>query len=194
MEQRTYRTWLWTLALLGLLVDQASKYGAFSWLRDQPEYRYTVVEGVFDFVAHHKAGPDGTIVPHVNQGALFGLAQQFQGSANMVFAIISFLAAVLIIVWSIPKSTAKDGALCVALGLILGGTLGNLYDRLFFGGVRDFLDWRYLYDWPVFNIADCCLVIGAGMLLIQAFRAQPQTEEQSTNTSDYAEKTAVAAH
>ncbi len=38
-----------------------------------------------------------------------------------------------------------------------------------FDGVRDFLHWNYLFDWPVFNIADCCLVVGAGLLLLQAF-------------------------
>jgi signal peptidase II len=50
----------------------------------------------------------------------------------------------------------------------LAGTLGNLYDRLVFGGVRDFLHF-YWFQWPVFNVADCCLVCGAGLLLIQAF-------------------------
>jgi lipoprotein signal peptidase len=62
--------------------------------------------------------------------------------------------------------------LCAALGLILAGTLGNLYDRLVFNGVRDFLHWDYFYDWPVFNVADCCLVCGAGLLLLQAFGKQ----------------------
>jgi lipoprotein signal peptidase len=55
------------------------------------------------------------------------------------------------------------------LGLILAGTLGNLYDRILFNGVRDFFHWDYLYNWPVFNVADCCLVVGAGLLLVQAF-------------------------
>ncbi len=59
--------------------------------------------------------------------------------------------------------------MCFALGLILGGTLGNLYDRIVFSGVRDFLWWHKYVDWPVFNIADCCLVCGAALLLIEAF-------------------------
>src|SRR5205823_3497420 len=70
-----------------------------------------------------------------------------------------------------------DRRLCVALGLIFAGTLGNLYDRLFFGGVRDFLHWYYLVDWPVFNLADCCLVVGAGLLLLQAFQSPPTADE-----------------
>ncbi|MGL4422151.1 MAG: signal peptidase II, partial [Gemmataceae bacterium] len=62
---------------------------------------------------------------------------------------------------------ATDRWLSMALGLILGGTLGNFYDRVVFGGVRDFL-YFYKIEWPVFNIADCCLVVGAAILLVQA--------------------------
>jgi lipoprotein signal peptidase len=64
--------------------------------------------------------------------------------------------------------------LCAALGLILAGTLGNLYDRVIFDGVRDFL-YFYWIEWPVFNLADCFLVCGAGLLLLQAFLSQPAT-------------------
>ena len=66
--------------------------------------------------------------------------------------------------------------LMAALGLILGGTVGNLYDRLVFNGVRDFLYFYYI-EWPVFNFADCCLVVGAGLLLVQAIFASRQRSE-----------------
>ena len=58
-----------------------------------------------------------------------------------------------------------------ALGLILGGTAGNLFDRVVFNGVRDWMHF-YWFEWPVFNFADCCLVCGAGLLLLQAFWRQ----------------------
>jgi len=169
---------LWILALVGLAVDQASKYAVFAWLREVPENRATVIPGVFTLVAQQVQGRDG-VEPHVNHGALFGLLQWLGGRANAGFAIISLIAAAAIIVWSSQRSTARDRGLCVALGLILAGTLGNFYDRIVFGGVRDFVHWYYkdVFNWPVFNIADCCLVIGAGLLLIQAFRAQPKPEE-----------------
>src|SRR5262249_48937460 len=99
-----------------------------------------------------------------------------------LFAIVSVAAALAIIYWSSRTLAARDRFLCLALGLILAGTLGNLYDRLVFNGVRDFL-WVFLkngedppqiiFDWPIFNIADCCLVLGAGLLLVQAFFTQP---------------------
>jgi hypothetical protein len=67
--------------------------------------------------------------------------------------------------------------------LILGGTIGNLYDRLVFGGVRDFLYFYYI-EWPVFNFADCCLVVGAGLLLVHAlFGTVPTTEQPASQTA-----------
>src|SRR5207248_1102532 len=115
---------------------------------------------VFSLVAQHEQDAEGNLVPFVNRGALFGWMQGSGLKANTGFAIISLLAAVAILVWIAQRATATDFALCVCLGLILAGTLGNFYDRVMFGGVRDFLHWK-TPDWPVFNIADCCLVIGA---------------------------------
>src|SRR4029077_2279204 len=108
----------------------------------------------------------------VNHGALFSLGGQFKTDANHFFAGVSVLAALGIIVWGARRATATDKWLCAALGLILAGTLGNLYDRVIFGGVRDFLYFYYI-EWPVFNIADCCLVVGAFLLLVQAFLTHP---------------------
>jgi lipoprotein signal peptidase len=181
MPERTYRWLLWSLALLGFSLDQASKYAVFSWLGDVEGHSHVLfhseTNGGFQLVAQFEPQPDGTVVPHVNHGALFGFLRDHKALANNGFAAISLLAAGAIAVWSRQRATARDPRLCVALGLILGGTLGNLYDRVFFNGVRDFLHWNYLFDWPVFNVADCCLVIGAGLLLLQAFATQQVTDQ-----------------
>jgi lipoprotein signal peptidase len=201
MAERCYRCLLWTLVVVGLSLDQASKYGVFKWLyNDAGTGQYEVVPGAFKLLAqftdkHEK--PDnllsvlrtlsGPALPKVNQGALFGLGNQYAAYANSVFAIVSMVAAVAIAFWSTRRATARDWALCAALGLILAGTLGNLYDRLIFHGVRDFL-YFYWVEWPVFNVADCCLVCGAFLLLTQAFWA-PQTpgpresEEKALSTT-----------
>ena len=92
-----------------------------------------------------------------------------------MFAAVSIAAAAGIVVWACRRTTAVDVWLCAALGLILGGTIGNLYDRLVFNGVRDFL-YFYKIEWPVFNVADCCLVVGACMLLAHAFLFPPKAE------------------
>ncbi len=205
MPERSYRVLLWALAVLGLSADQASKYGVFRWLDDgarggsfavfqtEPTARYLTrvpqpddeKDQGFFLSARFGLELDGTRKHHVNQGALFGWLGQHKTAANLGFAVISLLAALAIAYWSTQKATATDRWLCAALGLILAGTLGNFYDRLMFEGVRDFLHWNYLYNWPVFNVADCCLVCGAGLLLMQAFSspAQPATAPESATTA-----------
>ena len=174
MADRSYRGLLWTLALLGLLLDQGTKYGVFAWLEGVPGHTYVLfhtADGGFQLVAQFETR-DGAATPHVNQGALFGFLRDHKTLANCGFAVISLLAAAAITCWGSQRNTARDRWLCAALGLILGGTLGNLYDRVVFNGVRDFLHWNQLFGipWPwVFNLADVCLVAGAGLLLIQAF-------------------------
>jgi lipoprotein signal peptidase len=196
MTQRSYRGLLWSLAVLGLLLDQGSKYGVFRWLYTPHneggyyEGRYELVSGKFRLIAQFTGDPaaatgwraplqawNGPILPRVNQGALFGLGTDFAAYANSFFAVVSVTAAAAIIVWSLRRTTVSDGWLCTALGLILAGTLGNLFDRVVFGGVRDFL-YFYWIDWPVFNVADCFLVGGAGLLLLQAFTSSAADKPQ----------------
>jgi lipoprotein signal peptidase len=194
MAERSYRVLLWSLALGGVMLDQATKYGVFAWKLEAEDNTYVVfhtASGGFQLVAqpredeHHRLVLiDGHRVPHVNHGALFGIGRDHKTLANAGFAIISLVAAGAIIYWSRQPATSRDRWLCAALGLILAGTLGNLYDRIVFNGVRDFFHWNYLFDWPVFNVADCCLVTGAALLLLQAFGSQPQP----------AQEPAVAAH
>jgi lipoprotein signal peptidase len=193
MPERTFRMVFWCLAVTGLLLDQASKYAVFSWLRGvEPNHAWVLFQtedgSGFQLTAQFEHDEDGKLVPHVNHGALFGFLREHKSLANACFAFISLVAALAIIFWSTLKTTARDWWLCCALGLILGGTLGNLYDRIVFNGVRDFLYWSYgnwlrsithETGWPVFNIADCCLVIGAGLLLIQAFQSQPVLRDKT---------------
>ncbi len=155
--------------------------------------RYNVIDGWFGFIAQFDpnlpacnctfeklqtwSAPE---MPRVNHGALFGMGGEHKGRANSVFAVVSFAAAIAILVWGMRRSTAREKWLMASLGLILGGTIGNLYDRIVFNGVRDFL-YFYAIEWPVFNVADCCLVVGAGLLLMQAVFATPPAEEKLTD-------------
>lgn len=192
MKARSYVGLFWLLALVGAGLDLGSKYFVFHWLYNngQGDQR-ELVPGAFRLLAQFSGEREtgsqfaarlrnwgGEVQPQVNHGALFGLGNRHQFGANVLFAVISILAAAAIIFWSTRPATGRDGFLCAALGLILAGTLGNLYDRLVFGGVRDFLHF-YWIEWPVFNIADCCLVAGAALLLLQAFvnRPAPETTE-----------------
>jgi signal peptidase II len=182
----SFRGLFWSLAVFGVAADQISKYRVFQWLYDgSGEGTHEVVPGVFRLQTTYTSqaetgsgllatlrGWSGEVLPRVNHGALFGLGHEHQGSANAIFAAISVVAAIAIIYWGTRRAVKGDGILTVALGLILAGTLGNLYDRVVFGGVRDFLYFYYI-NWPVFNVADCCLVTGACLLLVQAFCRRP---------------------
>jgi signal peptidase II len=191
MAEHVSRTFRWlaiSLAVIGLVADLGSKYFVFRWIYNSTpgiEFKnrgnHEVVEGWFRITAEFEPQTPlsggvigqlqtlGTpVMPRVNHGALFGLGGQHRGDANFTFLIISIVAALGILFWMTRGSAANDRWLCLALGLILGGTLGNLFDRFVFGGVRDFL-YFYKIDWPVFNIADCCLVVGACVLVLHAF-------------------------
>ncbi|HEY2786780.1 MAG TPA: signal peptidase II [Fimbriiglobus sp.] len=195
---RSFRWLFVTLALVGLTLDQVSKYGMFHWLHTPGALRTDkdVVPGWFRFTAEYDPGKSPSQIswlhalqtwsapelPRVNQGALFGLGNDHKEDANYAFAGISVIAAIAIVGWVTRRATAADKWLCAALGLILGGTVGNLYDRLVFSGVRDFL-YFYKVEWPVFNVADCGLVCGAVLLLYQALFAPTHAPTSTSATA-----------
>jgi lipoprotein signal peptidase len=199
MAERSFRWLFWVLALSGILLDQASKYGVFLWLppaAGQTKGELTLVPDVFELVTQftdvHEPGTgvggflrrlNGEVLPKVNHGAVFGANFNLSPeTSNYLFALVSLVAAVAIVLWARRPAARSDRALLAALGLILGGTVGNLYDRLVFGGVRDFFHFHYnTFDWPVFNVADTCLVCGALLLLLQAFFGRPAPAEQAAS-------------
>ena len=94
-----------------------------------------------------------------NTGSAFGLFKDWTQ-----FFIISSVIVIALIFFYVWRCRCKDIFLISALGLILGGAIGNLIDRILFGCVIDFLDFRV---WPVFNIADSSITIGAMMLALK---------------------------
>lgn len=104
-----------------------------------------------------------------NAGGAFGLGRDFPE----IFLVAAAAVVVLILVWA---RTVRERHWLVALGLVLGGGIGNLADRVlrdFEGRVVDFID---LHVWPVFNLADSAIVTGAGLILLFGARAK-KTEE-----------------
>src|SRR5262245_23105088 len=136
MAERSYRGLLWALALVGLALDQISKYGVFRWLYPRDGHslqgEYEVVPGAFRLLTQFTPERDtsdsflttlrtwsGELLPKVNHGALFGLGGEYFKLANGAFAAVSVLAVLAIVVWSGRRTTARDLPLCAALGLIL---------------------------------------------------------------------------
>jgi len=124
-----------------------------------------------------------------NYGALWGMGQ---GKSHL-FASLSVIAALGILCWMFVYKGAASKWLTVALGFVMGGVLGNLYDRLGLHGwtdanhapiyaVRDFLHFWFFegtpahFDWAIFNFADVYLVTGAIMLVIQSLFLEPATK------------------
>ncbi|HTP62510.1 MAG TPA: signal peptidase II [Burkholderiales bacterium] len=103
-----------------------------------------------------------------NKGAAFSFLAGAQGWQTLVFASIAAVASVVVSVL-IFRNPGKS-LLCSGLALILGGALGNLYDRLAYGHVVDFLDVHAAgWHWPAFNVADSAITVGAGILIIESF-------------------------
>jgi signal peptidase II len=167
----------WLLAAGGLALDLVSKHYMFS----QPDLRAHQVRWVWEGHAGFQLS--------LNEGALFGMGQ---GMA-WVFAACAIAAAVAIPIWLFTLGAARDRALTIALGCILGGILGNLYDRIGLPGldwsewdpnrsgpvhaVRDFILLARRYPpegqfdvWPNFNVADALLVCGAIAMLVLSWR------------------------
>ena len=146
-----HRLWFIALSLVAAALDLWTKKTAFTHI---PEggLEVPVIEGFFSFGRT------------TNKGIVFGLFPQ----AGPVFLIISVLAvpAILAIFLSIKK---PRWVLTAALALILGGTLGNMYDRVFNEGqVRDFIKFYYGQKvWPLFNLADAFICVGVFLLTIE---------------------------
>jgi signal peptidase II len=100
-----------------------------------------------------------------NPGAAFGI---FSNTDNArIFLTLIGIVAVLAIFWMVKKAREDQTRLSVALGLVVGGAIGNLMDRIAVGVVTDFVVWKYHdIEWPTFNVADVTLVIGVGLLFI----------------------------
>ncbi|HEX3727249.1 MAG TPA: signal peptidase II [Pirellulales bacterium] len=134
----------------------------------------------------------------LNEGALFGFGQ---GQVKF-FSVLSIVAALGILYWLFFLGAARDALLTFAMGCVMAGILGNLYDRVGLPGlrwngapiyaVRDWLHFKVNaigLDWPIFNIADSLLVCGAGLLMWHAWRSEsPAMNEvrQQPDVSDAA--------
>jgi signal peptidase II len=186
-----------------LAADLSSKAIVFHDLGYPGGARFAFTRGTHLIFAA-PTGREGESVPYLNgwmtfrfltsfnPGALWGLGQQF----TWLFTLLSLLAVVAIPIWLFVFQGVQSRWLTCALAIISGGTLGNLYDRVGLPGytnlnggtikaVRDFLLFTFgSFHWPVFNVADVCLVTGALMLVLHSLAAaQPHATSESERSS-----------
>jgi signal peptidase II len=164
----TRKDLLWKLAYLAMagavfMLDQATKAWAVRKLRIGGDIM--VVQDLLNFVYAE------------NRGVAFSMLND-QGDAGRVgLSVVAGVAAILVLFyfWRVPKTHDR---LMGALALLLAGIVGNLTDRIRLGFVVDFIQVHYK-DWyyPVFNIADMAICVGAGLLIIDMFWTKEKTDE-----------------
>lgn len=113
-----------------------------------------------------------------NLGAAWGILK------NQNFLLIIGTIIILIVIYRYMYAFKSNKRNILAFGLLIGGIIGNLLDRIILGYVRDFLDFYILgYDFPVFNISDCAIVIGIGLLIIAILKGEEVYERDKSSKS-----------
>lgn len=162
----------WTIAVGGTIFDLATKAVVFAWVGPPGSPPRGIIPPVLEFRTSF------------NRGALWGLGKTLPFSST-IFAVLSIIAVIAICYWLFVKGAAIDWRLTTALALIMAGAMGNCYDRLVHGHVRDFVHFHVDaidFDFAIFNFADNMLVAGAVILILLAMG------------SDLAEPAPMASH
>ncbi len=150
------------LALLVIGLDQASKLYMLAVLDlHQP---VAIVPGFNLMLAH-------------NTGAAFSFLSEAGGWQRWFFVILAIAVSLILIIW-LTRLPQQARWLACALALILGGAVGNLWDRLYYGYVIDFIQVYYdQWYFPAFNLADSAITVGAVMLIIDAIWLSDENKE-----------------
>ena len=162
LEDRSMIGWL-LLSVIVLIADLYSKYLASSAL----DYALPVevIPGFFNLTLLH------------NTGAAFSFLAAESGWQRWFFILLASGVSLALIKWL--HGLKNDRWMAISITLILGGALGNLYDRITLGYVVDFLHFYWQdYHFPAFNIADTAISIGAGMMVLDLFRQRDDAEQE----------------
>jgi len=145
--------WLW-VSVIVIALDQITKSIAVDQLQ---LYQSAAMFSGFSFTLMH------------NVGAAFSFLSDASGWQRWLFTAIAIVVSAAIIMWI--KRLAQDQRMtAIALTMILGGAIGNLWDRVVLGYVIDFIDVYYGdHHWPAFNIADSAISVGAALLILDWF-------------------------
>ena len=178
MLERVPRRWKWfvAFAVVTLVLDQVTKLWARHGLpvnsRGYGE-PVAVIKNFFDWRLSY------------NTGSAFGLFSSVTGAR--IFLTIVGVIALGAILWMVHKGKNDQRRLMVGLGLVGGGAIGNVIDRVAFGKVTDFVVWKwYTHEWPTFNVADAALCVGVGLLFLDL--GKQAKEEKAKQDAEKAAK------
>ena len=154
--------WLW-LTVLILVIDLTSTVYFDNSL--QMYQQIVVIPDLFSWTLAY------------NTGAAFSFLADSAGWQRWLFALIAVVVSAVLVVW-LKRLGRNDTWLAIALALILGGALGNLYDRIVYGHVVDFIlvHWQNRWYFPAFNFADSAICVGAVMLALDMFKSKKSGE------------------
>jgi signal peptidase II len=140
--------------VLSLVLDQWTKVMARDVLRPRGPFNpKVVVQGFFDLRYAE------------NPGVAFSMLQDLPGGRLLLTALA--LVALVVVIAYLRKTPAEATRVHIALGLVGGGAIGNLIDRVMYGKVTDFIVWKKgIHEWPAFNVADAALCVGVGLILL----------------------------
>lgn len=158
--------------------------GAAAGLIALDQWTKALVVAAMPLYSSREIIPDFFRLVHTrNTGIAFSLlADSAPMIRNGIVPLVS-VAAVALVLYLFWSSRNAAGKTHLGLCLILAGALGNLYDRAMYGYVVDFLDFYVAgYHWPAFNVADSCITIGAGLVLLDALRS-PAPEQQEAESA-----------
>ncbi len=155
---------LFALALIVIALDQLTKHLAVAYLE------YLDVAPVTPFFY---------LTLRFNEGAAFSFLADAGGWQRWFFATLAFVISIVLVIWIARIYREKGNTLeALALALILGGAVGNLYDRVVLGHVVDFIVLHYqTSEWPAFNIADSAICLGAVLLILDMFKGRKVKDE-----------------
>ncbi|EIL95609.1 signal peptidase II [Rhodanobacter sp. 115] len=143
--------WL-LLSVVVIVLDQLSKWWALTGL--QPGVPHPVIPGFLNWTLTF------------NPGAAFSFLAMSGGWQRWFFVVLAVVISAVLVVW-LARTARRDWRTALPLALIIGGALGNLIDRLHAAQVTDFIDVYYRnWHYPVFNIADCGVTVGAVILVV----------------------------
>jgi len=152
--------WVWVSALV-IVLDQLTKL----WVSSSLTYAEPM-----------PLMPSFNLTLMYNTGAAFSFLSEAGGWQRWFFAVVAVLISTVLLVW-LARLKPEQRWLAVAITLVLGGALGNVWDRLYLGHVIDFIDIYYRHwHWPAFNIADSAIFVGALMLIIDGLRSDKPKE------------------
>ena len=148
-------------AVMVFLLDRVTKWLIETHVSFVDTFR--VIPGFFD------------IVHSQNRGVAFGIFNDSSSEFRTLLLVLFSAGAVLLVGWIVWNADRLDRVSLAGFTLILGGAAGNVFDRIMWGRVTDFLEF-YVgeYHWPTFNVADSAIVIGSALLLIDVLRPKRQ--------------------